>query len=88
MIYPVYAAGSVSRMDGVLGADLSLDQPQEIVNGYNTADTYSVILDGEGVVVAHPDNEQVAEMYNYMTGTKTVVSNGQETQETFELSPY
>ena len=87
VIYPVYAAGSVSRMDGVLGADLSLDQLQEIVNGYNTADTYSVILDGEGVVVAHPDNEQVAEMYNYMTGTKTVVSNGQETQETFELSP-
>ena len=87
VIYPVYSAGSVSHMDGVLGADLSLEKLQEIVDAFNTADTYSVILDGEGVVVAHPDSQQVAEMYNYVGGTKTVVSDGQETQENVDLSP-
>ncbi len=72
-------------MSAVLGADLSLAKLQEIVDAYNTADTYSVILDGEGVVVAHPDAQQVSEMYNYKTGVKTVLVNGQETQSAIGL---
>ncbi len=87
VIYPVYPVGSSSRVVGVLGADLSLEKLQEIVDTYNTEDTYSVILDGEGVVVAHPDSQQVAEMYNYVDGTKTLVSDGKETKENVELSP-
>lgn len=39
----------------------------------SSRDTYSVILDGEGVVAAYPDSEPVSEMYNYVGGTKTVV---------------
>ena len=85
VIYPVYSAGQTSRMAAILGADLSLEKLQEIINTYNTADTYSVILDGEGVVVAHPDTAQVSEMYNYLSSTKTLVVNDQETQESVTL---
>lgn len=85
VIYPVYPAGQSWTMSAVLGADLSLAKLQEIVDAYNTADTYSVILDGEGVVVAHPDAQQVSEMYNYKTGVKTVLVNGQETQSAIDL---
>jgi len=87
IIYPVYAPSPNKQMSGVLGCDLSLEKLQEIVDDYNTEDTYSVIVDGEGVVVAHPDAEQVAEMYNYLTGVKTVVTGDQESQEDFALSP-
>lgn len=87
VIYPVYPVGSSSRVAGVLGADLSLEKLQSIVDTYNTPDSYSVILDGEGVVVAHPDSQQVAEMYNYVDGTRTEVSDGKETQEPVDLSP-
>lgn len=85
VIYPVYPTGQSRTMSAVLGADLSLAKLQEIVDAYNTADTYSVILDGEGVVVAHPDTQQVSEMYNYKTGAKTVLVNGQETQSAIDL---
>ncbi len=87
IIYPVYTPGPGKQMAGVLGCDLSLQKLQEIVDDYNTEDAYSVIVDGEGVVVAHPDAAQVAEMYNYLSGIKTVVTGDQESQEDFQLSP-
>lgn len=87
VIYPIYAAGSTSRMEGVLGADLSLSKLQEIVDFYNTADSHCVILDNEGVVVAHPDSVQVAEMYSYLSSTKTVVTSTGEAQENIDIAP-
>ena len=41
---------------------------------------YSFVIDGEGVVVAHPDSTQIEELYNYKLLNKTVSSkdnNGQ-----------
>ena len=57
---------------GIMGADLSLDALQAVVEKYSSADSYAYIIDGEGVVIAHPDKLQVSELYNYKTHEKTV----------------
>ncbi|MFV0517338.1 MAG: methyl-accepting chemotaxis protein [Aminipila sp.] len=84
IIYPV--ADENHNMVAVLGADLSLAKLQEIVDGYNTEDTYSVIVDGEGVVIAHPDTNQVSELYNYKKGTRTITENGQEKEMPVDIT--
>lgn len=58
---------------GVFGADVKLDALQNIVNSYSTKDSYSLIVDGAGTVVAHPDTKLVKELYNFQSMTKTVI---------------
>ncbi|SHJ41612.1 methyl-accepting chemotaxis sensory transducer with Cache sensor [Geosporobacter subterraneus DSM 17957] len=57
---------------GIIGADLSLDALQTLVEKHSRDGSYAYIIDGEGVVIAHPDKLQVSELYNYKTHEKTV----------------
>lgn len=62
------------KMEGIMGADLKLDYLQKMVEEFSANEnTYAYVLDGEGVVIAHPDRNQVAEMHNYKTLKKTVL---------------
>lgn len=76
IIFPVY--NSANNMIGVLGADFGLSELQKIVDEYNTEEVYTIILDGEGSVIAHIDRTEVEEIYNYMDSTKTVQDGGTE----------
>lgn len=58
---------------GVMGADIKLNVLQEIIERYSEGSKYAFIIDGEGVVIAHPDATQVSELYNYKTMKKTVL---------------
>jgi methyl-accepting chemotaxis protein len=58
---------------GVMGADIKLDMLQSIVEEYALGSRYAFIVDGEGVVIAHPDSAQVSELYNYKTMKKTLL---------------
>ena len=68
IVFPVYGSGS--QMTGVLAADFSLSKLQEIVDKYNSDTMYTIVIDGEGSVIAHTDQNQVQEIYNYATATK------------------
>ncbi len=58
---------------GVMGADIKLNVLQEIIDKNSGGSKYAFIIDGEGVVIAHPDSVQVSELYNYKTMKKVVL---------------
>ncbi|ROR30540.1 methyl-accepting chemotaxis sensory transducer with Cache sensor [Mobilisporobacter senegalensis] len=69
IFFPINQNGSFK---GIMGADLSLDALQQIVEEKSQDGSYTYIIDGEGVVIAHPEKTQVSELYNYKTLQKTV----------------
>lgn len=71
IFFPMYRNG---QLIGVFAADLKLDYLQTLIETYSDTENgeYSFIIDGEGVVVAHPDSVQIEEQYNYKTLIKTV----------------
>lgn len=77
IVHGVYSNGNLA---GLLMADIEISKLQQMVENYNSgAGSYSYLLDGEGAVIAHPDRQQVAELYNYKTMKKKVLlrdSNG------------
>ncbi len=70
---PVYDESS--NLTGIMGSDVKLDELQGVVEKAKLgAGSYSIIVDGEGVVIANPaDKTQVSELYNYKTLKKTVL---------------
>lgn len=60
------------QIKGVMDADLKLNELQKMVEKYSTDKTYAYVIDGEGAVIAHPNKEEVQEIYNYKTLQKTV----------------
>jgi methyl-accepting chemotaxis protein len=70
IIYPIQ--NDKSEIIGIMGADLKLEELQNIVENYSTKSNYAYVLDGEGAVIAHPDKNQILEIYNYKNMTKTV----------------
>lgn len=63
-----------NNLIGLLNADIETNTLQEMVERYNSGPgSYAYLLDGDGVVVAHPDRQQVAELYNYKIQKKTVL---------------
>lgn len=62
-----------NEMTGIYAADLKLDFLQDLIGKHSDeADgRISFVIDGEGVVVAHPDLMQVEEQYNYKELTRT-----------------
>lgn len=79
IFYPMYRDG---ELVGIFAVDLKLDYLQNLVDEFSDMDRgeYSFVIDGEGVVVAHPDSTQIEELYNYNLLTKTVSkkdANGQ-----------
>jgi methyl-accepting chemotaxis protein len=68
---PIYDKNEVFA--GVMGADIKLDFLQGTIEKYSEGSKYAFLLDGEGVIIAHPDKLQVSELYNYKTVKKTVL---------------
>ncbi len=63
-----------NNLIGLLNADIETNTLQEMVERYNSGPgSYAYLMDGDGVVVAHPDRQQVAELYNYKLQKKTVL---------------
>jgi methyl-accepting chemotaxis protein len=72
VILPIY--NDSSKLVGVMGSDLKLDSLQTMVEKFSKSEnSYAYIIDGEGVVIAHPDKQQISELYNYITTQKTVL---------------
>ena len=63
-----------NRNIGIFAADIKLEKIQELVSEYSDleAGRISYIIDGEGVVVAHPQSVYYEELYNYKNMTRTV----------------
>jgi methyl-accepting chemotaxis protein len=79
-----------NKFKGVMGADINLGKLQELIkeNSDESVGRYSFVIDGEGVVVAHPDNEVLAQLYNYKKMTKTTgVETGNTKEEPIDLAP-
>ncbi|MDE6363101.1 MAG: methyl-accepting chemotaxis protein [Lachnospiraceae bacterium] len=73
IFFPMYQ-GEVFA--GIFAVDLRLDYLQSQIEKFSDVENgeYSFVIDGEGVVVAHPDSTQIEELYNYKQMTKTVSS--------------
>ena len=71
IVHGIYSNGTLT---GVAMADIEIKKLQQMVEHYNLGEgSYAYLLDGEGAVVAHPDRQQVNELYNYKTMTKQVL---------------
>ncbi|MFW2501151.1 methyl-accepting chemotaxis protein [Clostridium diolis] len=78
-----------NKFVGVMGSDINLEKLQEVVSEYSDEESgrYSFIIDGEGVVVAHPNTEVIEELYNYKNQTRTTgVKEGNPKEEPIEVS--
>lgn len=73
IFFPMYQE---TEFVGIFAADLKLDYLQSLIQKFSDLENgeYSFVIDGEGVVVAHPDSTQIEELYNYKRMTKTVSS--------------
>lgn len=71
IFFPMYRD---SRLIGIFAVDLKLNYLQSLIEEFSDMENgeYSFVIDGEGVVVAHPDSTQIEELYNYKQLTKTV----------------
>ncbi len=71
VFFPMYQG---SALAGIYAADLKLDFLQDLIGKYSSEaeGRISFVIDGEGVVVAHPDLKQVEEQYDYKGRTRTV----------------
>ena len=71
IFFPMYRDGGLV---GIFAVDLKLDYLQSQIEKFSDVENgeYSFVIDGEGVVVAHPDSVQIEELYNYKQLTKTV----------------
>lgn len=70
---PIY--DDSEKIVGVMASDIKLDELQNRVQRYSEGSKYAFVIDGEGVVIAHPDKLQVSELYNYKTMKKTVLKS-------------
>jgi len=68
---PIYDENK--KLVGVMGADIKLDSLQKTIENYSKGNKYAFIVDGEGVIIAHPEKVKVSELYNYKTMKKTVL---------------
>lgn len=71
IFFPMYQE---NEFIGIFAADLKLDYLQSLIEEFSDTEhgEYSFVIDGEGVVVAHPDSTQIEELYNYKQMTKTI----------------
>ncbi len=83
IVFPVF--GEQEQLTGILAADFSLSKLQEIIEHYNTEEMYTIVIDGEGNVIAHTDTTQVQEIYNYKNSTKSVMQNDTTTEVPISL---
>ena len=73
--HPVYKD---DRFIGVMGTDINFDKLQRMVQNYlDSKDLYAVVIDTEGVVIAHPDKNKLRELYNLNRLTKNILVRDQ-----------
>lgn len=79
IFFPMYRE---SELVGIFAVDLKLDYLQSLIEEFSDIEDgeYSFVIDGEGVVVAHPDSTQIEELYNYKQLTKTVSAKDESGQ--------
>jgi methyl-accepting chemotaxis protein len=79
-----------NKFIGVMGADIKLNYLQELIkeNSDESSGRYSFVIDGEGVVVAHPNDEVISQLYNYKKMTKSIEdkSSGGIKEEPIEVA--
>ncbi len=69
--HPIY---NNNRFIGVMGTDINFDKLQSLVQSYlNSNDLFAMIIDPEGVVIAHPDKSKLREIYNLKRLIKNVL---------------
>ena len=80
--HPIYKD---NRFIGVMGTDINFNKLQNMVQNYlDSKDLYAVIVDTMGVIIAHPDNSKLRELYNLDKMTKNVLirdSSGDSIQD-------
>lgn len=79
IFFPMYRENVFT---GIFAVDLKLNYLQSLIEEFSDTEhgEYSFVIDGEGVVVAHPDSVQIEELYNYKQMTKTVSRKDQAGQ--------
>ena len=62
------------EMIGIFGADISLGYIQQLTEQFTNPGSgrFSFVIDGEGVVIAHPDSTYLETLTNYKTMLRTV----------------
>jgi methyl-accepting chemotaxis protein len=69
VFYPIISGG---EMTGIMGGDIKLSALQDLVMESAEKGSWAFILDGKGVVVAHPDARYLEELYSFQKITRTV----------------
>jgi methyl-accepting chemotaxis protein len=67
-----YPIANETGMIGIMGADIKLSALQEMIMESADEGSWAFMLDGKGIVIAHPENSYLEELYNYQKMTRTV----------------
>ncbi len=71
IFHPVF---DKNKFIGILGMDIDFTALQKNVEKYlNTKDMYAIVVDTEGVIIAHPNRKIIHEIYNLKNLTKHVL---------------
>lgn len=75
----VHGIHKEKELIGVLMVNVETATLQPMVEKYNSGPgSYAYLLDGEGVVVVHPDKRQISELYNYKTQKKVILKRDKQ----------
>jgi methyl-accepting chemotaxis protein len=69
VFYPIVRDNA---MIGIMAGDIKLSALQDLITESSENGSWAFILDGKGVVVAHPETRYLEELYNYQKMTRTV----------------
>ncbi len=59
---------------GILGMDINFQHIQNLVESYvKSSDMYAIVTDMNGVIIAHPDAEKIAHIYNLIEMTRSTL---------------
>lgn len=72
IIHGIY--NNSGNLTGIMMADIEVSRIQQMVENFNLGEgSYAYLLDGNGAVIAHPDRQQVTDLYNYKTLKKQIL---------------
>jgi len=64
-----------TRFVGIMGTDINFDRLQDMISEYlDSKDLYAMVIDNEGVIIAHPDRQILKELYNLKKLTRQVLA--------------
>ncbi len=59
---------------GIMGMDINFHHLQELTAAYlNSEEMYAIVVDMNGVIIAHPEKEKISEIYNLVDMTRSVL---------------